>query len=189
MNARWSAVERLYHAALERPADERATFLIEACAGDEILHREVESLLAYTASSSAKWEMPRFHAGGVPPAVLGNRRRSRLVRENDRCTRSVCRRVRGHPARQGAAPERAPASTCVNDEAASVSSVACLHRLYLMHAYTIRGVPAAVDSALRDRARAAGKSLNQAAIEALQEGAGVTGSRRRRRDLGDIAGT
>jgi len=55
--------------------------------------------------------------------------------------------------------------------------------------YTIRGVPAAVDSALRDRARAAGKSLNQAAIEALQEGAGVAGSRRRRRDLGDIAGT
>jgi len=55
--------------------------------------------------------------------------------------------------------------------------------------YTIRGVPAAVDSALRDRARAAGKSLNQAAIEALQEGAGVTGSPRRRRDLGDIAGT
>jgi hypothetical protein len=55
--------------------------------------------------------------------------------------------------------------------------------------YTIRGVPPAVDSALRDRARAAGKSLNEAAIEALAEGAGVAGTRRRRRDLGDIAGT
>jgi hypothetical protein len=36
--------------------------------------------------------------------------------------------------------------------------------------YTIRGIPAAIDSALRDRARAAGKSLNEAAIDALVEG-------------------
>ena len=55
--------------------------------------------------------------------------------------------------------------------------------------YTIRGIPAAVDSALRDRARLAGKSLNEAAIDALAEGAGVTGAPRKRRDLGDIAGT
>ena len=55
--------------------------------------------------------------------------------------------------------------------------------------YTIRGIPAAVDNALRDRARAAGKSLNEAAIDALVEGAGVAGAPRKRRDLGDIAGT
>lgn len=55
--------------------------------------------------------------------------------------------------------------------------------------YTIRGIPAIVDSALRDRARGAGKSLNEAAIEAMAEGAGVTGAPRKRRDLGDIAGT
>ena len=55
--------------------------------------------------------------------------------------------------------------------------------------YTIRGIPVAVDNALRDRARAAGKSLNEAAIDALAEGAGVTGARRKRRDLGDIAGS
>jgi hypothetical protein len=55
--------------------------------------------------------------------------------------------------------------------------------------YTIRGIPAAVDSALRERARAAGKSLNEAAVEALAEGSGLTGSRRKRRDLGDIART
>ena len=48
MNAtRWPEVERLYHAALERAAGERAAFLIEACAGDDVLRREVESLLAY----------------------------------------------------------------------------------------------------------------------------------------------
>ena len=55
--------------------------------------------------------------------------------------------------------------------------------------YTIRGIPAAVDNAIRERARAAGKSLNEAAIDALAEGAGVAGARRKRRDLGDIAGT
>jgi len=55
--------------------------------------------------------------------------------------------------------------------------------------YTIRGIPAAVDTALRERARAAGMSLNQAAVEALAEGSGMAGNRRKRRDLGDIART
>ena len=55
--------------------------------------------------------------------------------------------------------------------------------------YTIRGVPPTVDTALRDRARVAGKSLNEAALDALAEGAGVTGAARRRRNLADIAGT
>ena len=55
--------------------------------------------------------------------------------------------------------------------------------------YTIRGIPAAVDSALRERARAAGKSLNEAAVDALVEGSGMAGRRRKRRDLADIART
>jgi hypothetical protein len=55
--------------------------------------------------------------------------------------------------------------------------------------YTIRGIPAAVDAALRERARAAGTSLNEAAVDALAEGSGMAGSRRKRRDLGDIART
>ena len=55
--------------------------------------------------------------------------------------------------------------------------------------YTIRRIPPAIDSALRARARAAGKSLNEAAVDALAEGAGVAGARRKHRDLGDIAGT
>ena len=50
---RWSDVERLYHSASARPAGERAAFLAEACAGDEALRREVESLLAEPASASA----------------------------------------------------------------------------------------------------------------------------------------
>jgi len=55
--------------------------------------------------------------------------------------------------------------------------------------YTIRGIPAALDAALRQRARAAGTSLNEAAVEALAEGSGMSGSRRKRRDLSDIAAT
>jgi hypothetical protein len=55
--------------------------------------------------------------------------------------------------------------------------------------YTLRGIPPAVDSALRDRARAARKSLNEAAIDALAEGAGLASVVRKRRELGDIAGT
>ena len=43
---RWLKVERLYHGAREREASERSQFLREACAGDESLRREVESLLA-----------------------------------------------------------------------------------------------------------------------------------------------
>jgi serine/threonine protein kinase len=43
---RWRQIEQLYHAALERTAEERAAFLATACAGDEALLGEVRSLLA-----------------------------------------------------------------------------------------------------------------------------------------------
>ena len=42
---RWRLVERLYHGALERPAEARPAFLADACAGDEALARDVQSLL------------------------------------------------------------------------------------------------------------------------------------------------
>jgi serine/threonine protein kinase len=44
---RWRQIESLYYTALERgDVTERAAFLVEACAGDDELLREVESLLA-----------------------------------------------------------------------------------------------------------------------------------------------
>ena len=55
--------------------------------------------------------------------------------------------------------------------------------------YTIRGIPAAVDSALRERARSAGTSLNEAVVEALAVGSGMAGEPRKRRSLGDVART
>ena len=55
--------------------------------------------------------------------------------------------------------------------------------------YTIRRIPKAVDDAVRERARATGKSLNEAAVDALAYGAGLKGIPRKRRDLSDVAGT
>jgi serine/threonine protein kinase len=43
---RWQQIELLYHAALERAPGERTAFLNEACAGDDELRGEIESLLA-----------------------------------------------------------------------------------------------------------------------------------------------
>ena len=48
---RWKQVSNLYHAALERPANERAEFLAHACDDDPELRREIESLLRYEAAS------------------------------------------------------------------------------------------------------------------------------------------
>src|SRR5947208_16628275 len=41
----WQQVKELFEAALARPTAERATFLDGTCAGDEVVRREVESLL------------------------------------------------------------------------------------------------------------------------------------------------
>jgi hypothetical protein len=40
-------VERICLAALERPANERAAFLADACYGDDALRHDVESLLSH----------------------------------------------------------------------------------------------------------------------------------------------
>ncbi len=50
---RWSQVETLYHAPLEREPLARAVFLEEACAGDEGLRREVEELLGYDGAAES----------------------------------------------------------------------------------------------------------------------------------------
>jgi len=43
---RWKKIEELYHTARECEGSQRVAFLNEACAGDEALRREIESLLA-----------------------------------------------------------------------------------------------------------------------------------------------
>src|SRR5262245_39162669 len=44
---RWLRIENLYHAVLERSAEQRGLFLSEVCREDESLRQEVESLLAF----------------------------------------------------------------------------------------------------------------------------------------------
>ena len=55
---RWEQVSQVYQAALKREADQRAAFLDKACAGDEGLRREVESLLADEEQARSFIESP-----------------------------------------------------------------------------------------------------------------------------------
>lgn len=52
------AITRLYHDALAREADARPAFLREACAGDEALRRDVESLLAQPSAAARFLDAP-----------------------------------------------------------------------------------------------------------------------------------
>jgi serine/threonine protein kinase len=55
---RWRQIERLYHAALERPSREREAFLESECRSDEDLRLEVRSLLNRAASAEDVLERP-----------------------------------------------------------------------------------------------------------------------------------
>jgi serine/threonine-protein kinase len=54
----WQRVERLYHLALEQPAEWRAGFLEHACGGDEALRAELESLLSASEGDEGYLETP-----------------------------------------------------------------------------------------------------------------------------------
>ena len=55
--------------------------------------------------------------------------------------------------------------------------------------YTLRNIPEILDAALRRRARQQGRSLNDVAVEALINGAGLSDVRPRRRALSNVAGS
>ena len=48
---RWRLVETIFHGAVEQPPAQRSAWLVDACAGDAELLREVEILLAQHASA------------------------------------------------------------------------------------------------------------------------------------------
>ena len=54
----WRRLEEIYHAALARGGSERTAFLAVACAGDEALRREVESLLDQPTSADGVLDGP-----------------------------------------------------------------------------------------------------------------------------------
>ena len=61
----WSRVSEIFNAALDRPPAERPAFLDEACAGDEALRSEVESLLAAHEGSGAFLDVPAAVVTGL----------------------------------------------------------------------------------------------------------------------------
>jgi eukaryotic-like serine/threonine-protein kinase len=58
MNERWQEIERIFHAARELDGSARAEFLAKACAGDDDLRREVESLLVQADQVGTFLELP-----------------------------------------------------------------------------------------------------------------------------------
>jgi serine/threonine protein kinase/Tfp pilus assembly protein PilF len=62
MSERLRQIERVYHATLEHDESEWKSFLAEACAGDDALRREVESLLEYSNDSTGFIESPAIEA-------------------------------------------------------------------------------------------------------------------------------
>jgi len=67
---RWALVDRLLGAALERERDQRAAFLNEACAGDETLRRDVESLLEHHAGAGQFLERRALELLNAGPAAM-----------------------------------------------------------------------------------------------------------------------
>lgn len=73
---RWLAVERLFLAALTRPAATRAAYLAQECGADEELRRAVESLLAQADSADSLLESDDTAASDgstTGPALIGLR--------------------------------------------------------------------------------------------------------------------
>ncbi len=57
-DARWRRLSEIFDQALERPPDQRAAFLAEACEGDEELRQELEALLASYEKTSGLLDRP-----------------------------------------------------------------------------------------------------------------------------------
>jgi len=57
---RWQRIESIFQKALDADEDRRARVLVESCAGDEALRREVECLLAQHENAGEFMERPAF---------------------------------------------------------------------------------------------------------------------------------
>ena len=71
---RWQHVARIYELAVDQDPATRDAFLSEACAGDEALRREVESLLRQDAAERRRWigrsGQPRHHCSMMVPILV-----------------------------------------------------------------------------------------------------------------------
>src|SRR6185295_10264930 len=69
---RWQEIDRLFDALLDREPAERASFLADACAGDDELRREVESLLAAHERAEKFIEAPAMQMAAKAAAAKGD---------------------------------------------------------------------------------------------------------------------
>jgi hypothetical protein len=65
----WQVMERLYHEARERDPSERSAFLQSACAGNQSLRAEVESLLACRDQAGGFLEAPSHELAAIADAA------------------------------------------------------------------------------------------------------------------------
>ncbi len=68
---RWMQVDNLLQAVLERPSVERERYLRQACAGDEALEREVQSLLTSQQQAGSFLERPAMEIAALAMAETG----------------------------------------------------------------------------------------------------------------------
>ena len=62
---RWQKVKQIFQTALDKPAAERAPFVVSACKGDEDLRKEVESLLASSEKDGSFIDSPAYAAAAT----------------------------------------------------------------------------------------------------------------------------
>src|SRR5215475_2076738 len=61
----WQKIHKLFEAALERPAEDRAAFLDRACAGAEETRRRVEAMLEADAQNDLLVDRPAYQAADI----------------------------------------------------------------------------------------------------------------------------
>ncbi len=66
---RWQQIKEIFHASLEREPGERRAFLAQACAGDDALRGEVESLIAAHESEGSFIDSPAYEVAA--PWLVG----------------------------------------------------------------------------------------------------------------------
>src|SRR5678815_2202371 len=66
---RWRRAEQLFHAAMERPPEDRAAFIEKVCGSDPDLRRKVDSLVRASEGGDSLLERPAIaHMGLTNPA-------------------------------------------------------------------------------------------------------------------------
>lgn len=69
----WERIEKLFQSAMELEPTKRAAFLAEACGDDQVLRREIESLLVYQAAAGSLIEGAIHNAAGLLADTSGGK--------------------------------------------------------------------------------------------------------------------